>query len=480
MNLLCDWPDWSLVKSQGLLVPEVVDYPYNGSGTEADPFVAEYIPHDPRDPMGFPMWKKWMITLLVAFATLTVAFVSSAYSGGFLQIIETFHVSEEVVTLGLSLYVLGFAIGPLFWAPLSEMFGRQSLFFITFGAFTAFNAGAAGAQNIETLIILRFFAGAFGSSPLTNAGGVIADMFPPAQRGLALPIFAAAPFMGPILGPIVGGFVGQSVGWRWIQGVMAIFSGTLWIINAITLPETYSPVILRSRAAALSKRTGNVYKSRIEISQGKVDLGRSFRIALSRPWILLLREPIVLLLAIYMAIVYGTLYMLFPAFPIIFQQERGWSQGIGGLAFLGVAVGMLAAVAYAIPDNGRYRKIEDVCVEKGERGAPPEARLPPALYGASIRRNCKYAKESDDFMDKIKGKKAPSEHENAGGEDGQRKGSATHDDSLIRLSSYESKRSVEVEKEVAEASKDAEVGIIPPAVDVPVTQKEKEIEKAGT
>lgn len=68
--------------------------------------------------------------------------------------------------------------------------------------FTIFNAGAAGSQNIETLIVLRFLAGAFGSSPLTNAGGVIADMFSASQRGIAMTIFATAPFFGPALGPI--------------------------------------------------------------------------------------------------------------------------------------------------------------------------------------------------------------------------------------------------------------------------------------
>ena len=137
--------------------------------------------------------------MIAAVATLAVAFVSSAYTGGIEQIIEQFHVSEEVVTLGVSLFVLGFAIGPLLWAPLSELYGRQALYTITYGALTAFNAGAAGSQNIWTLIILRFFAGSFGSSPLTNAGGVIADMFPAKERGLALSIFATAPFMGPVL-----------------------------------------------------------------------------------------------------------------------------------------------------------------------------------------------------------------------------------------------------------------------------------------
>src|SRR5438034_4219409 len=108
---------------------------------------------------------------------------------GFRQLLIQFHVSTEVVTLGVSLFVLGFAIGPLLWAPLSELYGRQIVFFITYAALTAFNAGAAGSQNIQTLLILRFLAGAFGSSPLTNSGGVIADMFTSRVRGLGSGVF---------------------------------------------------------------------------------------------------------------------------------------------------------------------------------------------------------------------------------------------------------------------------------------------------
>ncbi len=105
-------------------------------------------------------------------------------------------------TLGLSLFVLGFAIGPLAFAPLSELYGRQYIFIVTYGAFTAFNAGVAGANNIETVLILRFFAGAFGASALTNPGGQIADMFGPRLMGLAMSLFIAAPFIGPAIGPV--------------------------------------------------------------------------------------------------------------------------------------------------------------------------------------------------------------------------------------------------------------------------------------
>ncbi|KAK7420132.1 hypothetical protein QQZ08_010546 [Neonectria magnoliae] len=371
-------PYWRMVVDQAGITPDVINFAYNGSGTENDPYVVQWIPNDPRNPMLFSTTTKWFITMVVAIATLAVALVSSAYTGGLAEIMVEFQLSQEVATLGVSLFVLGFAIGPLLWAPLSELFGRQLLFIGTYAALTAFNAGCAGAQNGWTLIILRFLAGAFGSSPLTNAGGVIADMFPASQRGLAMALFAAAPFLGPVLGPIIGGFLGMTEGWRWVMGFLAIFSGVLWILGALILPETYAPVLLRKRAAKLSKMTGKHYISVVDHKQGKPTFSVALKTALLRPWILLFKEPIVLLLSIYMAIIYGTLYMLFAAFPIVYQQNRGWNQGVGGLSFLGIMVGMLFAIAYTIPSNKRY-----IQVEQANGGfAPPEARLPGAMVGS--------------------------------------------------------------------------------------------------
>ncbi|KAF2086226.1 MFS general substrate transporter [Saccharata proteae CBS 121410] len=371
-------PWFRQVWDQAGITDDVLNAHYDGSGTEEDPYIVQWIDDDPRNPMNYPQVAKWGLTATVAVATLAVAFVSSAYSGGVDQILAQFEVNSEIVTLGISLFVIGFAIGPLLWAPMSELFGRQYLFMGTYAMLTIFNAAAAGSQNIQTLIILRFFAGAFGSSPLTNAGGVIADMFPASQRGLAMTLFASAPFLGPTLGPIVGGFVGETIGWRWIEGIMAIFTGVMWIFGSCVVPETYSPVLLRKRANKLSIMTGKVYKSRADAEQGKVTITQAFKTSLSRPWILLFREPIVLLLSIYMAIVYGTLYMLFAAFPIVYEEVRGWSPGIGGLSFVGVMVGEMFAVAYAVWDNKRY-----VNTANNSKGgfAPPEARLPPGMVG---------------------------------------------------------------------------------------------------
>ena len=290
-----------------------------------------------------------------------------------------FSVSQEIVTLGLSLFVLGFALGPLLWAPFSELYGRQLVFIGTYTAFTAFNAAVAGAPNIYGLLILRFFAAAFGSSPLTNAGGVIADLFTSNERGMAMSLFSAAPFMGPVLGPIIGGFLGMTEGWRWVNGLMAIWAGVLLVTTACLVPETYPPVLLRKRAERLSKLSGKVYRSRTDIDQGKVSLGEAFATGLKRPWILLFCEPIVLLLSLYHAIIYGILYMLFGAFPIVFRAGRGWNEGVGGLPFVAVAIGVILAIAYVVFfDNKQYMKKAQA---SGTGFAAPEARLPMCIVG---------------------------------------------------------------------------------------------------
>ncbi|KAI0100973.1 MFS general substrate transporter [Nemania sp. FL0031] len=373
-------PFWRMVITRASITPEVERFDYPGSGTVGDPFLVKWIPDDPRNPMVFGNGTKWLITMVMAVATLDVSLVSSAYSGGISDIIREFDVSEEIAILGLSLFVLGFAVGPLLWAPLSELFGRRRLFIGTYAALTAFNAGCAGAPNIQALLIFRFLAGAFGSSPLTNAGGVIADIFPDSQRGKALALFSAAPFLGPVLGPIIGGFLGAAAGWRWVMGFLAAFSGLLWILGSCLVPETYGPVLLRQRAKQLSNKTGKHYISIMDYEEGKLSVSESFKRALSRPWVLLFREPIVLLLSVYIAIIYGTLYLLFAAFPIVYQEGRGWGTGIGGLAFLGILVGMLFATAYTFPENNRYVRVQ----QKYGGFAPPETRLVPCLGGSVL------------------------------------------------------------------------------------------------
>lgn len=168
------WPSrisyWRMMVDQGVVTADIIKHPYKGSGTEDDPFIVEWIPNDPRCPMEFSKPLKWTFTIVCAFSTLGVSLASSAYAGGIDQVISSFNVSDEVATLGVSLFVLGFAFGPLIWAPLSELYGRQAVFLVSYLGLAVFCAGATGSKNIWTLVILRFFAASFGSSPFTNAG----------------------------------------------------------------------------------------------------------------------------------------------------------------------------------------------------------------------------------------------------------------------------------------------------------------------
>lgn len=303
---------WRFVFDQGCLSATIVNAHYDGSGTEEDPFQVSWLQHDERNPMNFSAAAKWLLTILVGVATMAVALVSSTYAGGLNEVIIDFRVSETVAILGISLFVIGFAVGPLVWAPLSEIYGRRYIMIASAVGLTAFTAGSAGAQNIWALIILRFFGGTLGSAPFAVSGGVIADTFPAISRGLASGLYCAAPFLGPTLGPIIGGFLSESAGWRWVEGLLAVFAGLLGIITIVALPETYAPVLLRKRAERLSQITGDVYRSKLDVEKGKTPPGTILKTALSRPWVLLFCEPIVLLISLYHAIIYGMSVMIEP------------------------------------------------------------------------------------------------------------------------------------------------------------------------
>ncbi|KAK4234846.1 MFS transporter [Achaetomium macrosporum] len=373
---------------RSLLLPtrlddDVCNQHYTGKGTDDDPYIVDYLPNDRQDAMTFSKGRKWAIAVLQSLSTFAVTFASSVYVSGIEGITQRFDVSGEVATLGLSLFVLGFALGPLIWAPLSELCGRKSIYVVSFAAYTAFSVAAACAPNITALLVLRFFASAFGSSAMTNTGGVIADMFSKAERGLATGLFVTAPFLGPALGPIAGAFLGETQGWRWILGLIAILGGLVWIAATLTTRETYAPFILRCRAKALSRMTGSVYVSRLDAGKPPKTLSQELSVSLTRPWILLFREPIVMLTSLYISIVYGTLYMFFAGFSIIFQGSRGWSQGTAGLPFIGVAIGICLATLAAGVDNKRYARM-CAAVEAAGGVVEPEARLSTAMAASII------------------------------------------------------------------------------------------------
>jgi MFS transporter, DHA1 family, multidrug resistance protein len=103
------------------------------------------------------------------------------------------------------MFLVGYVFGPMFWGPGSELIGRRPVLIFSLSLYTIFHLGQALARNMETIIITRFFAGFFACAPLTNSGGVIADIWDPVNRGIATSVFATNVFLGPVLGPVIGG-----------------------------------------------------------------------------------------------------------------------------------------------------------------------------------------------------------------------------------------------------------------------------------
>ena len=261
------------------------------------------------------------------------------------------------------------------------MIGRQRILVVSASIHVALNIVMCFSQDLATLLVLRFLSGAFGAAPLTNSGGVIADTFPPKDRGLAITVYALVPLFAPVLGPIVGGYVAVTFGWRWLMEIMALLSASALVASLLALPETYAPVILRKRAQRLSSMNGHVYVSATTSGKGKgkrPNLGISLPTSLSRPFVLAVHEPIILILSLYQAIIFGTLYLTFAAFPIVYIDLRGWSPESSGISFVGVLVGMLFSVFFQIWDNRRYAKLVN---RMAPDVVPPETRLPGSCLG---------------------------------------------------------------------------------------------------
>ena len=119
---------------------------------------------DPDEmPVNWPARKKWSSTIVVVLMTTIITFCSSIHAAAIGGVAKSFGCSKTVSTLGVTTFLIGFATGPLLFAPLSEVWGRSLVFRITFFLFFCFNLGCALAPNIAALLILRFLSGFFGS-----------------------------------------------------------------------------------------------------------------------------------------------------------------------------------------------------------------------------------------------------------------------------------------------------------------------------
>ncbi|KAF2255830.1 multidrug resistance protein-like protein [Trematosphaeria pertusa] len=283
-----------------------------------------YGPDDPDNPRNWSTTKKFFVTFEIVFLTFSVYIGSAIYSAGIIGVQQTFGVSQVAATLGLTLYVAGYGLGPMVWAPMSEVpyIGRNPIYIST----------------------------------LSTGGATIADMYRPQKQAYGLCVWGIGAVCGPVLGPLVGGFAAEAKGWTWTIWEIMWLSGFCWVFLFFFLPETSSTNILYRRTR------------RLHIAM----------MTLVRPITLNFTEPMVFLLKLYIALVYGLLYIWFESFPIVFIEIYGFTLGQQGLAFLGLLVGALITLVCLF--SWLYFYQEKQFNENGE--IEPEKRLQPAMVGA--------------------------------------------------------------------------------------------------
>ncbi|CAI7616804.1 unnamed protein product [Penicillium bialowiezense] len=359
-----------------------------GGGKEYPPLLPareDYVvdfdgPNDPLYPLNWPVSRKIYVSVILAFTSICSTFDSAVFSGSSKNVANEFGVGLEVAVLSSSLYIVGYASGPLIWAPLSELKGRRLPIIIGMFGFGVFNIAVAVAKDLQTLEICRFFCGIFGSSPLAVVAAVFSDIWDNRTRGTAIACFSGTVFLGPLLAPFISGFINMSyLGWRWTAYIPAFMGFAAFILNVFFLQESYPPVVLVSKASELRRRTKNwgIHAKQEEI---EVDLRELIVNNFSRPLKLLFQEPLILAVTLYLSFIYGLLYCFLTAYTLVFQGVYGMNAGVGGLPLFGMVVGLLIAATYTITSNRWYiKKLE------ANGGVPiPEWRLPPVIVGGAL------------------------------------------------------------------------------------------------
>lgn len=258
--------------------------------------------------MNWSRGKKFFVTFEICLLTFSIYIGSAIYSAGIEDVVKVFGVSKVAATLGLTLFVAGYGLGPMIWAPMSEIpqIGRNPVYIGTLALFVILQVPTALAVNFGMLLAFRFITGFIGSPSLATGGASIGDMYRPSKRAYGIGVWGIGAVCGPTLGPLVGGFAAEARGWTWTIWELMWLSGAALCLFIFFLPETSSANILYRRTRRLRKLTGNdKLKCEPELIGEQMTPKDIALMTLVRPITLNFTEPMVLLLNLYIALVYG-------------------------------------------------------------------------------------------------------------------------------------------------------------------------------
>ncbi|KAL0575918.1 hypothetical protein V5O48_006064 [Marasmius crinis-equi] len=350
-------------------------------------------PNDPDNPKNWSKFKKGFVAFCISLLTFSVYIGSAIYTSSIPGVITTFGISQTKATLGLTLYVLAYGVGPMFLTPLQELpsMGRNPVYIIGLAIFLLFNVPIVKAQSFGLVMAFRFLTGFVGSPALATGGASMSDIYEGRTLPYVIAIWGLGAVAGPVSGPVIGGFAAQAKNWRWpIYELMWISAFSLTFLS-LFLPETMEANILLKRARRLRKLTGNPnLRSRSEIDQANMSKREIAYESLVRPFILAV-EPAVLFLNLYIGLVCeqnllscldavltstspmldSVFYLWFEAFPLVFNGIYGMNLGVGSLPYTAFVVsGAVTYAAYCL-----YLKYHFEPRTEKNPDLPPEVRL---------------------------------------------------------------------------------------------------------
>ncbi|KAI1133863.1 MFS general substrate transporter [Hypoxylon sp. FL0543] len=338
-------------------------------------------PDDPANPQNWPQTRRWLVTLLVSLYML-VSPVSSSIVAPALPIIQDeFRIPTAVeAQMVLSIFVLASAVGPLVISPLSEVYGRRPVLQLTCLFYMIFNLACAFSRTAAQLLVFRFLSGLGGSAPAIG-GGILADCWRPEERGRSLKVYYFFPLVGPAVGPIVGGFIMRYSNWRWIFYSTSILNAVIQAVGLFALPETFPLKILQEKARRDAKAHGEDAKSRADNYESSKGTWSVLATAMVRPAKLLTTQPIVQLLALYTAYIYGLMYLALSTFSSVWTQVYGESDEIAGLNYISLALGFTLSTQLMAPVNDH---VYSALKRRNHGNGLPEHRVPLLIPSAIL------------------------------------------------------------------------------------------------
>lgn len=335
-----------------------------------------FSPNSKLRPKNWSYRKRMTYTLLYSTVTLSVQFNSTTMSDDFFveRMKAMFNVGHEVSMLGTSMYLFGIAIGPMVFAPLSEMYGRKTGVLLPLFASSLLTLACSISYNLPGIFITRFFAGMCAGAPIVSTGGVLADMWSADKRGSAIGCYAICVSMGPSLGPIISSLLIDSEpginSWRIPQWFIGLVELLLFLGLWFNLDETYEPVVLSKQAKNQRIDSGR-WAIHAQQEMWKFDIKETLTVHLFRP-IAMLCTPIVLLMSLYASYVFGLYYLFIANVPVAFNKQYGWTGTATSLPLLAIMIGVIIGNLMNIASSQRYGRI----MHKNGGKTVPEERLP--------------------------------------------------------------------------------------------------------